>query len=113
MVSVGEVAVSLGAQAGIGGRNQQFALECARLLAERQLQATVLSAGSDGADGNSLAAGAIVDEATVLRARDCGFEVDAALAAFDAFPLLTATGEALITGPTGNNLRDLRLLLRA
>jgi hydroxypyruvate reductase len=72
-----------------------------------------LSAGSDGADGNSPAAGAIADPATVARARALGFDPQRALAAFDACPLFTALGDTLLTGPTGNNLRDLRILLGA
>ncbi len=113
LLSGGEVTVALDRAPGTGGRNQQFALECARLLA-RDLPgeaAICLSAGSDGADGNSPAAGAIVDPSTVGRAQAFGYDVAASLAAFDACPLLTALGDTLVTGPTGNNLRDLRILL--
>ena len=71
----------------------------------------MLSAGTDGIDGNSPAAGAVVDGTTVERARQYGFDVAMALAEFDAFPVLDAIGDAIITGPTGNNVRDLRILL--
>ncbi len=99
----------MASKSGIGGRNQQFALYCARQIAGENI--TVLSAGTDGIDGNSPAAGAVVDGSTVERARQRGFDVAAALAEFDGFPLLEAIGDAIITGPTGNNVRDLRILL--
>jgi glycerate 2-kinase len=71
----------------------------------------VLSAGSDGIDGNSPAAGAIVDQTTVQRSQALGLDPAASLARFDAYPLFAALGDALVTGPTHNNLRDLRILL--
>ena len=113
LLSGGEVTVRIDRTPGTGGRNQQFALACA-LLFDQQLRGepiVCLSAGSDGADGNSPAAGAIADPATVARARALGFDPQAALAAFDSYPLFTALGDTLLTGPTGNNLRDLRILL--
>ena len=113
LLSGGEVTVRLDRTPGTGGRNQQFALACALALA-RELEneaAVCLSAGSDGADGNSAAAGAIADPTTVARAQTFGYDPSAVLAAFDACPLFTALGDTLVTGPTGNNLRDLRILL--
>jgi hydroxypyruvate reductase len=62
-------------------------------------------------DGNSAAAGALADSTTVDRAATRGLDPEAALAAFDAGPLFTALGDSVMTGPTGNNLRDLRILL--
>ena len=115
LLSGGEVTVRIDRTPGVGGRNQQFALGCALLL-ERQLpdqQMVCLSAGSDGVDGNSPAAGAIVDPSTAARARSLALDPEAALAALDAFPVFTALGDALLTGPTGNNLRDIRILLSA
>lgn len=111
LISTGEVSVALGARHGCGGRNQQFALECARLAAERGLVVTVLSAGSDGIDGNSPAAGAVADETTKFRAEARQLSVEQTLAEFDSYTLLNALSDTLVTGPTGNNLRDLRLLL--
>jgi hydroxypyruvate reductase len=108
LLSVGEVTVRLSADPGSGGRNQQFALACALAL---DTPMVVLSAGSDGIDGNSPAAGAIADETTVARARAMGIDAAASLAHFNAYPLFTALGDALVTGPTHNNLRDLRILL--
>lgn len=109
LISGGEVTVQVGAESGIGGRNQQFALYCAQKIAGEAI--TVLSAGTDGIDGNSPAAGAVVDGGTVERAKQRGYDVTTALAEFDAYQLLDAIGDAIVTGPTGNNVRDLRILL--
>jgi hydroxypyruvate reductase len=109
LISGGEVTVQVGAKPGVGGRNQQFALCCAQKIAGEKI--TVLSAGTDGIDGNSPAAGAVVDGTTVERAQQHGLDVGRALANFDAFPLLEAIDDAIVTGPTGNNVRDLRILL--
>jgi len=113
LLSGGEVTVRIDRKPGAGGRNQQFALACALLLHQRLPGETVvcLSAGSDGVDGNSTAAGALADSTTVSRATARGLDPQAALAAFDAGPLFATLGDGVITGPTGNNLRDLRILL--
>ena len=112
LVSVGEVTVTLNRTPGAGGRNQQLALTCALDLAKYPgAHLTVLSAGSDGIDGNTQAAGAIADPTTVARARAFGFDPEQSLAAFNACPLFTAIGDSVVTGPTGHNLRDLRLLI--
>jgi hydroxypyruvate reductase len=114
LLSSGEVTVKIEGIPGCGGRNQQFALAAAFELAEHPRQPlAVLSAGSDGIDGNSPAAGAIADPTTVKRARDYGFDPETTLTRFDTCPLFTALGDILMTGPTGNNLRDLRVLLSA
>jgi glycerate 2-kinase len=111
LLSGGEVTVRLGREHGAGGRNQQFALACALALAGEASPLVVLSAGSDGIDGHSEAAGAIADTSTVNRAEALGIDAASALARFDAYPLFTALGDTLVTGPTHNNLRDLRMLL--
>jgi glycerate 2-kinase len=108
LISGGEVTVRV-TNGGVGGRNQQFALCCAEKIAGENI--TVLSAGTDGVDGNSPAAGAVVDGTTVERARSRGLDAQAALARFDAYPFFSALGDAIEIGPTGNNLRDLRILL--
>lgn len=108
LISGGEVTVKV-TNPGIGGRNQQFALACAEKIAGEPI--TVLSAGTDGVDGNSPAAGAVVDGSTIERALQRGLDPGKALENFDAYPLLSALGDAIETGPTGNNLRDLRILL--
>ncbi len=108
LISGGEVTVKV-TNGGIGGRNQQFALACAAKIAGENI--TVLSAGTDGVDGNSPAAGAVADGTTAERAQAKGLNIRLALANFDAYPLFTALGDAIETGPTGNNVRDLRILL--
>jgi glycerate 2-kinase len=118
LISGGEVTVAV-RNGGIGGRNQQFALACAEQISGQDI--TVLSAGTDGVDGNSPAAGAVVDGSTVVRVGDRvgdqagdsagGEAVRRALSGFNAYPLFDALGDAVVTGPTGNNLRDLRILL--
>jgi glycerate 2-kinase len=109
LISGGEVTVKIGSPSGLGGRNQQFALYCAEKIAGENI--TVLSAGTDGIDGNSEAAGAVADGSSAARAQQRGFSVATALQHFDGFPLFEAIGDALMTGPTGNNVRDLRVLL--
>ncbi len=112
LLSSGEVTVRLGGHPGCGGRNQQFALAAALDLAQYHGQPlAVLSAGSDGIDGNSPAAGAVADTTTVARARAYSFDPEATLAHFDACTLFTSLGDSVVTGPTGNNLRDLRILV--
>jgi len=112
LISVGEVTVTLDRTPGAGGRNQQFVMACALELEKYEGQRlTVLSAGSDGIDGNTQAAGAIADPTTVSRAHAFGFHLKASLAAFNACPMFTALGDSVVTGPTGQNLRDLRLLI--
>jgi hydroxypyruvate reductase len=108
LISGGEVTVKV-TNGGVGGRNQQFALACAAKIAGENV--TVLSAGTDGVDGNSTAAGAVVDGTTISRAQSSGLDARAALEKFDAYPFFRVLGDAIETGPTGNNLRDLRILL--
>ena len=108
LISGGEVTVKV-TNGGTGGRNQQFVLACAQKIAGENI--TVLSAGTDGIDGNSPATGAIVDGTTLERAKARGLDAQAHLAGFNAYPFFDALGDAIVTGPTGNNLRDLRILL--
>src|SRR2546429_3783962 len=111
LISGGEVTVTV-RDGGIGGRNQQFALACAEPISGDDI--TVLSAGTDGIDGNSPAAGAVVDGSTLTRASDRAGGPEAlrhALSTFNTYPLFDALGDTIITGPTGSNLRDLRILL--
>ncbi len=112
LISAGEVTVRVeAAGAGArGGRNQHFALYMASQLRPEDGPLAILSAGSDGIDGNSDAAGAIVDVRTI----DCDATRESALRAlaeFDSSTWLSEAGAAVVTGPTGHNLRDLRILL--
>jgi glycerate 2-kinase len=109
IISGGEVTVKVPANAGAGGRNQHFALYCAQKIAGQNI--TVLSAGTDGIDGNSPAAGAVVDGSTIERARAAGHDPQTHFAAFNSCPLFQALGDAIETGQTGNNVRDLRILM--
>ncbi len=109
IVSGGEVTVKVPANAGGGGRNQHFALYCAQKIAGENI--VVLSAGTDGIDGNSTAAGAIADGTTIERAQKAGLDPATHLSGFNAFPLFEKLGDAIQIGPTGNNVRDVRLLL--
>jgi hydroxypyruvate reductase len=112
LISAGEVAVRVNdASANArGGRNQHFALYAATQLRADDGPIAVLSAGSDGIDGNSDAAGAIVDEHTLIgdSLRESALR---ALAEFDSSTWLSGVGATVVTGPTGHNLRDLRILL--
>jgi len=109
LVSAGEITVEVPNTGGLGGRNQHFALHCAGQIAGENI--TILSAGTDGIDGNSTAAGAVADGTTVLRARESGLDAQRVLKMFDSFSLFEKLADAVVTGPTGNNVRDLRILL--
>lgn len=94
---------------GIGGRNSAFVLACVPKIAGKDI--TVLSAGTDGIDGNSPAAGAVADGETLDRARAAGLDPAAFERRSDAYNFFARLDDAVITGPTDNNLRDLRILL--
>jgi glycerate 2-kinase len=94
---------------GIGGRNSAFVLACVEKIAGKRI--AVLSCGTDGVDGNSLAAGAVADGASFARAKEFGLDARDYFLRSDAFTFFEALGDAVITGPTGNNLRDLRILI--
>lgn len=109
VITTGELSVTLPASPGIGGRNLQFALFGAKLIKGENIH--IMSCGTDGIDGNSPAAGGIVNGTTIKRANAIGQNVDDALTRCDAFPLLDAIGDCLKPGPTGSNVRDLRILV--
>jgi hydroxypyruvate reductase len=105
--------VRLPERPGRGGRNQHLALAAAIALERRALnEASLLAAGTDGIDGNSADAGAIVDCDTCQRGRDAGCDPGAALAQADSGSFLEAAGDLLHTGPTLTNVGDLVLGLR-
>lgn len=95
---------------GIGGRNSAFVLDCVGKIAGKKI--AVLSAGTDGVDGNSAAAGAVADGESLARARATGMNTGEFFRRSDAFTFFERLGDAVVTGPTGNNLRDLRILLQ-
>lgn len=107
-------------RSGVGGRNAEtvlrLAIEMTRLHEQQGRRPAVphpvaLSAGTDGIDGNSPAAGAIADETTIARARARGLNEQEHLAGSDAYTLFDALGDLIVTGPTGTNVGDLRILL--
>ncbi len=108
-VGGGEATIALPPQPGVGGRAQHIALLVARAIAGTH-HVSVLVAGSDGIDGNSPAAGAIVDGHSWDAMRAAGCDPEAALARCDAFPVLDAIGATVRTGPTGVNHADLALI---
>jgi glycerate 2-kinase len=110
VVADGEVASPV-TGSGIGGRNSAFVLSCVEKIAGRNL--VVLSAGTDGIDGNSPAAGAVADGNTLARAWSMGLHPEAAFRQSDAYNFFARLDDAIVTGPTGNNLRDLRILMTA
>ena len=108
LIADGEVASPVTGN-GTGGRNSAFVLACVEKIAGRKI--TVLSAGTDGIDGNSPAAGAIADGATFDRAKSMGLDAGEHFHQSDAYTFFSALDDAIVTGPTNNNLRDLRILL--
>ncbi|WP_298431000.1 DUF4147 domain-containing protein [uncultured Jannaschia sp.] len=95
---------------GQGGRNQELALRVARALEGIDRPWAFLSGGTDGRDGPTDAAGALVDNGTLGRIAAAGLDVDAMLARNDSYPALAAAGDLLITGGTGTNVADLQIL---
>lgn len=108
-ISGGETTVTVRGD-GVGGRNQEYALAAAIELAGAS-GVVALCAGTDGIDGPTDAAGAIVDGATVSRGQLQGYDAAAFLARNDAYHFLQATSDLLITGPTDTNVMDLHLML--
>jgi glycerate 2-kinase len=94
---------------GVGGRNAAFVLACLQEIAGRRI--AVLSAGTDGIDGNSPAAGAVADGDSLAKAEAIGIKPRDTFRRSDAFNLFARLDDAIVTGPTGNNLRDLRILI--
>jgi glycerate-2-kinase len=78
---------------------------------DRKQNIVVLSAGTDGIDGNSPAAGAIADETTLKRGRALRLDPESFLASSDSYSFFEKLGDAIVTGPTGTNVRDVRILL--
>jgi len=106
--------VTLAADHGLGGRNQEFVLGVLAYLGQAGMAGVVaLSGGTDGEDGPTDAAGAIADLATLQRATGLGLSVVAYLARNDAYHFFAATGDLIKTGLTHTNVMDVRILLVA
>lgn len=107
----GESSVTLPDNPGRGGRNQHLALAAARLLAGQE-NCLLLAVGSDGSDGPTGEAGALVDGGTVRRGEEEGLCVASALRSADSGAFLEACGDLIETGPTGSNVMDLVMAWR-
>ena len=116
LISGGEFACPVRGR-GLGGRNAELALRWAIEVAQTKLEGpgihhvVALSAGTDGIDGNSPAAGALCDETTVKRARHLDLDANRFLEESDAYTFFRSLGDSIITGPTGTNVRDLRIMI--
>lgn len=110
IITSGETTVRV-TGSGHGGRNQEFALALAALVAECPREVAVASLGTDGIDGPTDAAGALVDRETLARARERGLDGAAALADNDAYRFFDGLGDLIRTGRTDTNVGDLQLLV--
>ncbi|MBW1781303.1 MAG: glycerate kinase [Deltaproteobacteria bacterium] len=110
VISGGETTVTIRGK-GLGGRNQEFCLAAALELKGLSPRIVVLSGGTDGDDGPTNAAGAIVDPMTVRRGKEAGISASDFLGNNDAYHFFEKTDDLLITGPTGTNVMDVRLVL--
>jgi hydroxypyruvate reductase len=106
LVSGGEFSCSVRGN-GVGGRNLETTLRCAIALEH----GVILSAGTDGIDGNSPAAGAFADETTIQRARSLGLDPAEFLIRSDSYSFFEKLNDLVVTGPTGTNVRDVRILI--
>jgi hydroxypyruvate reductase len=107
----GETTVTIAGAHGVGGRSQELALAAAESLHDARTGGTLLVAGTDGRDGPTDAAGAVVDRDTWMRIVDSGRDPSADLSGHDAHPALDAAGALVRTGPTGTNVMDLAMAL--
>lgn len=113
MIQGGETTVKV-TGSGLGGRNQHFVLTAVKIMQSkgpRNNMFTVLSAGTDGTDGPTDAAGAIGDTITLHHAGQAGLDIASYLAAYDAYHFFQKTDSLLITGPTQTNVMDLMMVL--
>jgi glycerate 2-kinase len=109
----GETTVTLGADAsGKGGRNQELALAAAIVLHQQTTPAVVMTLATDGTDGPTDAAGAIVDQTTIQRAIDQGLDAQSALDRHDSYSFLAQLSSLVMTGPTGTNVADITIALK-
>lgn len=110
IISGGETTVTIRGK-GLGGRNQEFCLAACLDLVELPPRVVILSGGTDGNDGPTDAAGALVDPLTVTRGKDAGMEAAEFLDRNDAYHFFEKTKDLLMTGPTNTNVMDVRLVL--
>lgn len=110
LIGGGETTVTIDGAAGQGGPNQEFALAGAIYL-DGMEKVALLGIDTDGTDGPSDAAGALVDGGTMVQAAVAGLDLHAVLRAHDATPALARMGCAIVTGATGTNVNDLKLVV--
>lgn len=110
IISGGETTVTIRGK-GLGGRNQQFGLAAAMDLVDLPPRVVILSGGTDGNDGPTDAAGAVVDPFTVKRGEGVGMRAADFLNDNDAYHFFEKTKDLLMTGPTNTNVMDVRLVL--
>ncbi len=109
VISGGETTVTIRGK-GLGGRNQEFTLAAAIDIAGLK-NVAILSAGTDGIDGPTDAAGAFADGATVAQAKAAGMDASEFLANNDSYHFFERLGNLIKTGPTGTNVADIRIML--
>jgi glycerate-2-kinase len=110
VIYAGETTVTVGEAAGAGGRNQELALAAAIEL-EGLPDAAVVALATDGVDGPTDAAGAVVTTATAAALRDAGVDPGKALAEHDSHTALDRVGALIRTGPTGTNINDVAVAI--
>jgi glycerate 2-kinase len=116
LIAGGETTVTLGDNPGKGGRNQEFALSAAGVLASSTWQGkpvpiTLLSGGTDGSDGPTDAAGAIADGTTYARGKQAGLNLEHHLYQHNAYPFFQKLDDLIMTGATGTNVMDVAIAL--
>ena len=110
IISGGETTVTIKGR-GLGGRNQEFCLAAATAIRDLPPRVVILSGGTDGNDGPTPAAGAVVDSLTVSKGEEVGMNAAVYLANNDAFHYFEKIDQLLITGPTKTNVMDVRIIL--
>jgi hydroxypyruvate reductase len=110
IISGGETTVTIRGD-GLGGRNQEFCLAAALDIVDLPPRVVILSGGTDGNDGPTDAAGALVDPLTVTRGKDAGMDAREFLDNNDAYHFFEKTKDLLMTGPTNTNVMDVRFVL--
>ena len=110
VISSGETTVTVSGS-GRGGRNQELALASVEALGAATAPVAFASAGTDGVDGPTDAAGALVDSSTMHRAADANLAISAYLRNNDSYSFFDRLGDLIRTGPTGTNVDDLQVLL--
>ena len=110
IISGGETTVTIRGD-GLGGRNQEFCLAACLDLVGLPPRVVMLSGGTDGNDGPTDAAGALVDPLTVTRGKHAGMDAAEFLDRNDAYHFFEKTNDLLMTGPTNTNVMDVRLVL--